>query len=420
MITMKEQIIDRLTRYVKIDTQSDPNSQSTPSTDKQWDLLRLLENELQAFGLSTDIDEYGYLFATLESNVDYEVPTVGFLAHVDTSPDFNATNVQPQIIDNYDGQALQLGETNRVLNPNVFPELNQVIGHTLMVTDGTSLLGADDKAGVVEIMEGIQYLIEHPEIKHGRIRVGFTPDEEIGRGPHKFDVSRFNADFAYTMDGSQFGELQFESFNAAEATVTCHGVNVHPGSAKNAMVNAISLGQQFNSLLPPSEVPERTEGYEGFYHLMSFEGNVEKATLQYIIRDHDRKQFDLRKKRMMEIRDDINTHYEDFPVKVDVHDQYYNMAEKIQPLKHIIDIPKRVFAKLDIEPNTEPIRGGTDGSQLSFMGLPTPNIFTGCGNFHGPFEYASIDVMEKAVQVVVGIAEAVSYTHLTLPTSDLV
>ena len=336
------------------------------------------------------------------------MPTVGFLAHVDTSPDFNATNVQPQIIDNYDGQALQLGETNRVLNPNVFPELNQVIGHTLMVTDGTSLLGADDKAGVVEIMEGIQYLIEHPEIKHGRIRVGFTPDEEIGRGPHKFDVSRFNADFAYTMDGSQFGELQFESFNAAEATVTCHGVNVHPGSAKNAMVNAISLGQQFNSLLPPSEVPERTKGYEGFYHLMSFEGNVEKATLQYIIRDHDRKQFDLRKKRMMEIRDDINTHYEDFPVKVDVHDQYYNMAEKIQPLKHIIDIPKRVFAKLDIEPNTEPIRGGTDGSQLSFMGLPTPNIFTGCGNFHGPFEYASIDVMEKAVQVVVGIAEEVA------------
>lgn len=405
---MKEQIINRLTRYVKIDTQSDPNSQSTPSTDKQWDLLRLLENELQAFGLSTDIDEYGYLFATLESNVDDEVPTVGFLAHVDTSPDFNATNVQPQIIDNYDGQALQLGDTHRVLNPSVFPELNQVVGHTLMVTDGTSLLGADDKAGVVEIMEGIKYLIDHPEIKHGRIRVGFTPDEEIGRGPHKFDVARFNADFAYTMDGSQLGELQFESFNAAEATVTCHGVNVHPGSAKNAMVNAINLGQQFNSLLPPSEVPERTEGYEGFYHLMSFEGNVEKATLQYIIRDHDKKQFDLRKKRIMEIRDDINTHYEDFPVKVDVHDQYYNMAEKIKPLQHIIDIPKRVFAKLDIEPNTEPIRGGTDGSQLSFMGLPTPNIFTGCGNFHGPFEYASIDVMEKAVQVVVGIAEEVA------------
>lgn len=295
MITMKAQIIDRLTRYVKIDTQSDPNSESTPSTEKQWDLLRLLESELQTLGLSTDIDEYGYLFATLESNVDYDVPTIGFLAHVDTSPDFNATGVNPQIIENYDGQALQLGKTNRVLNPSVFPELNHLIGHTLMVTDGTSLLGADDKAGVVEIMEGIKYLIEHPEIKHGRIRIGFTPDEEIGRGPHKFDVERFNADFAYTMDGSQFGELQFESFNAAEATVTCHGVNVHPGSAKNAMVNAISLGQQFNSLLPPKEVPERTEGYEGFYHLMKFEGNVEKATLQYIIRDHDKKEFDLRK-----------------------------------------------------------------------------------------------------------------------------
>ena len=286
---MKAQIIDRLTRYVKIDTQSDPNSESTPSTEKQWDLLRLLESELQTLGLSTDIDEYGYLFATLESNVDYDVPTIGFLAHVDTSPDFNATGVNPQIIENYDGQALQLGKTNRVLNPSVFPELNHLIGHTLMVTDGTSLLGADDKAGVVEIMEGIKYLIEHPEIKHGRIRIGFTPDEEIGRGPHKFDVERFNADFAYTMDGSQFGELQFESFNAAEATVTCHGVNVHPGSAKNAMVNAISLGQQFNSLLPPKEVPERTEGYEGFYHLMKFEGNVEKATLQYIIRDHDKR-----------------------------------------------------------------------------------------------------------------------------------
>ncbi len=405
---MKQQIIDRLTRYVKIDTQSDPESQSTPSTSKQWDLLRLLESELQELGLTTDVDEYGYLFATLESNIENHVPTVGFLAHVDTSPDFNTSNVNPHIIDNYDGQAIKLGETNRILHPDVFPELKQNVGHTLMITDGTSLLGADDKAGVVEIMEGLKYLIEHPEISHGPIRVGFTPDEEIGRGPHKFDVARFNADFAYTMDGSQFGELQFESFNAAEATVTCHGVNVHPGSAKNAMVNAISLGQQFNSLLPAQEVPERTEGYEGFYHIMKFEGNVEKATLQYIIRDHDRQQFDIRKKRILEIRDDINNHFGDNPIKVDIHDQYYNMAEKIKPLPHIIDIPKRVFARLNIEPNTEPIRGGTDGSQLSFMDLPTPNIFTGCGNFHGPFEYASIDVMEKAVQVVVGIAEEVA------------
>lgn len=405
---MKAQLIDRLTRYVKIDTQSDPASSATPSTDKQWDLLNLLAQELEQMGVATDLDDNGYLFATLESNIDYDVPTVGFLAHVDTSPDFNATNVNPQLIESYDGEAIQLGDTSRVLDPAVFPELSNLKHHTLMITDGTSLLGADDKAGVVEIMEAIQYLLEHPEIKHGKIRIGFTPDEEIGRGPHKFDVKRFNADFAYTMDGSHFGELQYESFNAAEATVTCHGVNVHPGSAKNAMVNAIKLGEQFDSLLPDTEVPERTDGYEGFYHLMNFSGNVEKATLQYIIRDHDKKQFDLRKKRMLEIRDDINAHFENYPVKVDINDQYYNMAEKIVPLQHIIDIPKRVFAKLDITPNTEPIRGGTDGSQLSYMGLPTPNIFTGCGNFHGPYEYASIDVMEKAVQVIVGIVEEVA------------
>lgn len=408
---MKNQLIDRLTRYTTIDTQSDPKSTTTPSTEKQWDLLHLLEKELQQLGLPTDLDENGYLFATLESNIDADVPTVGFLAHVDTSPDFNASNVKPQIIENYDGKPYKLGNTKGVLDPKVFPELNSLVGHTLMVTDGTSLLGADDKAGIVEIMEAICYLQEHPEIKHGTIRIGFTPDEEIGRGPHKFDVDRFNADFAYTMDGSQYGELQYESFNAAEAIITCHGVNVHPGSAKNAMVNAIRLGEQFDSLLPDSEVPERTEGYEGFYHLMNFEGTVEKATLQYIIRDHDKKQFELRKKRILEIRDDINAHFENYPVKVDISDQYFNMAEKILPLPHIIDIPKRVFAKLDIPANTEPIRGGTDGSQLSFMGLPTPNIFTGCGNFHGPYEYASIDVMEKAVQVIIGIVEDIAENH---------
>ncbi|HGO3707713.1 TPA: peptidase T [Staphylococcus aureus] len=408
---MKNQLIDRLTRYTTIDTQSDPKSTTTPSTEKQWDLLHLLEKELQQLGLPTDLDENGYLFATLESNIDVDVPTVGFLAHVDTSPDFNASNVKPQIIENYDGKLYKLGNTKRVLDPKVFPELNSLVGHTLMVTDGTSLLGADDKAGIVEIMEAICYLQEHPEIKHGTIRIGFTPDEEIGRGPHKFDVDRFNADFAYTMDGSQYGELQYESFNAAEAVITYHGVNVHPGSAKNAMVNAIRLGEQFDSLLPDSEVPERTEGYEGFYHLMNFEGTVEKATLQYIIRDHDKKQFELRKKRILEIRDDINAHFENYPVKVDISDQYFNMAEKILPLPHIIDIPKRVFAKLDIPANTEPIRGGTDGSQLSFMGLPTPNIFTGCGNFHGPYEYASIDVMEKAVQVIIGIVEDIAENH---------
>ncbi|PTF16588.1 peptidase T [Staphylococcus devriesei] len=406
---MKEQIIDRLSRYVKIDTQSNPESSTTPSTDKQWDLLRLLQQELIELGLDTELDDNGYLFATVESNIDTEVPTIGFLAHVDTSPDFNATNVNPQIVENYDGKPINLGDTGRVLSQETFPELKKLKGHTLMITDGTSLLGADDKAGVVEIMEAVEYLKSHPEIKHGRIRIAFTPDEEIGRGPHKFDVERFDADFAYTMDGSEFGELQYESFNAAEAKISTHGVNVHPGSAKNIMVNALSLGHQFHSLLPASEVPERTEGYEGFYHLMKFEGNVEKATLQYIIRDHDRDAFESRKKKLLEIRDDINTHYEDFPVKVDIEDQYYNMAEKIEPHPYIIDIPKKVFADLDIEPNTDPIRGGTDGSQLSFKGLPTPNIFTGCGNFHGPFEYASIDVMEKAVQVIIGIAQEVTH-----------
>ncbi|OEK66723.1 peptidase T [Staphylococcus equorum] len=408
---MKTDIIDRLTRYVTIDTQSDPESNTTPSTEKQWNLLNLLNDELTDLGLETDIDEQGYLFATLESNVDEALPTVGFLAHVDTSPDFNASNVNPQIIENYDGQPIKLGETSRILSQDVFPAMKHVEGHTLMVTDGTSLLGADDKAGVVEIMEAIKYLTEHPEVKHGPIRIAFTPDEEIGKGPHAFDVERFNADFAYTMDGSEFGELQYESFNAAEAIVTCHGVNVHPGSAKNAMINAILLGQQFNSLLPQNEVPERTEDYEGFYHLMKMNGDVEKTTLHYIIRDHDRNHFELRKKRLVEIKNDINTHYTDAPIEIEINDQYYNMGEKIKPNPHVIDIPKRVFEKLEIPANTAPIRGGTDGSQLSYMGLPTPNIFTGCANFHGPFEYASIDVMEKAVDVIVGIAQEVVNTY---------
>lgn len=404
---MKSQIIERLTRYVTIDTQSDSESTTTPSTAKQWDLLRVLESELQAFGLTTDVDDNGYLFATLDSNVSYELPIVGFLAHVDTSPDFNATNVNPQIIQEYDGTPIKLGDTNRVLSQETFPAMKNVEGHTLMITDGTSLLGADDKAGVVEIMEALKYLIDHPEIKHGPIRVGFTPDEEIGRGPHKFDVDRFNAAFAFTMDGSELGELQYESFNAAEAIVTAYGVNVHPGSAKNAMINALSLGHQYHSLLPQNEVPERTEGYEGFYHLMQFNGDVEKASLHYIIRDHDSKNFDVRKKHMIELKETINDHYEDDPITVNINDQYYNMGEQINQNPHVIEIAKRAFNNLDIVPNTDPIRGGTDGSQLSFKGLPTPNIFTGCANFHGPFEYASIDVMEQAVHVVVNIAQEV-------------
>ena len=323
---MKEQLIDRLKRYAEIDTQSNPDSEATPSTEKQWDLLNVLKQELENLGLETDLDDNGYLFATLESNIAKEVPTVGFLAHVDTSPDFNATNVKPQIIENYDGKPIQLGDTDRELNQTVFPALKSVEGHTLMITDGTSLLGADDKAGVAEIMTALNYLVEHPEVKHGRIRVAFTPDEEIGRGPHKFDVARFGADFAYTMDGSQYGELQFESFNAAEATITCHGVNVHPGSAKDVMVNAIKLGERFDSQLPQDEVPEETEGYEGFFHLMNFNGTTEKAQLKYIVRDHDRNRFEARKALLEDIKNEINADYSNNPVEVEVHDQYFNMA----------------------------------------------------------------------------------------------
>ncbi|QLK86940.1 peptidase T [Staphylococcus sp. 17KM0847] len=400
---MKDAIIERLTRYVTINTQSDPNSDTTPSTSQQWDLLRLLEEELKDLGLETDIDSHGYLFATLPANVDTKIPTIGFLAHVDTSPDFNADNVRPQIIDYYDGGVIQLGTSERYIDPEVFPDMQKVKGHTLMTTDGTSLLGADDKAGVVEIMEALHYLVKHPDVPHGRIRVAFTPDEEIGRGPHRFDVQRFDADFAYTMDGSQLGELQFESFNAAEAVVTFEGVNVHPGSAKNKMVNALNLATMFNQRLPESEVPEHTEGYEGFFHLMQLEGNVEKATSQYIIRDHDRTKFEGRKQQLINIQRDLNARYSYQPVNIVINDQYHNMAEQIKPYPHIIDLPKAVFADLGITPNTAPIRGGTDGSQLSFMGLPTPNIFTGCDNFHGPYEYASIDVMVQAVQVIIGI-----------------
>ncbi len=405
---MKEQIIERLTRYTKINTQSDPNSESTPSTTRQWDLLHLLEKELSAMGLQTDLDDQGYLFATLEANIEVPVPTIGFLAHVDTSPDFNAANVNPQIVDNYDGGIIKLGTSGREINPEVFPDIVKVKGHTLMTTDGTSLLGADDKAGVVEIMEALCYLLDHPEIKHGRIRVGFTPDEEIGRGPHQFDVERFDADFAYTMDGSQLGELQYESFNAAEATISFEGVNVHPGSAKDKMVNALNLANIFHQSLPAQEVPEHTDGYEGFFHLMQMNGNVEKVTSQYIIRDHDRTSFENRKQTLIEIQEKINEQYYYNPVNLVIHDQYHNMAEKIIPLQHIIDIPKAVYKDLGITPNTAPIRGGTDGSQLSFMGLPTPNLFTGCDNFHGPYEYASIDVMEKAVQVIIGIVQKVA------------
>jgi len=399
---LKQQIIERLTRYVKIDTQSDAFSESTPSTDKQWDLLRLLEAEIQALGLDVSIDDKGYLMATLPANTDKKVPVIGLLAHVDTATDFTGTNVSPQVIDNYDGEDITLS-SSLVIDTATFPELKNYKGHTLMTTDGTTLLGADNKAGITAIMESVIYLQAHPEIKHGDIRFAFTPDEEIGRGPHHFDVARFAADFAYTIDGGRLGELQYESFNAAGVEARFYGVNVHPGSAKDKMINALTLGIEFNSALPVDEVPEKTDNYEGFYHLMAMEGSVEEAVLRYIIRDHDKEKFAARKALMEQAAKDIAVKYGDDKVKLTIEDQYFNMGEKITPHPELIEIPQQVMNELGIEPIVEPIRGGTDGSQLSYMGLPTPNIFTGADNFHGPYEFASIDDLEKSVQTIVGI-----------------
>ena len=404
---MKQDIIDRLTRYVTIDTQSNPESTTTPSTEKQWDLLNLLNDELTDLGLETDIDEQGYLFATLDSNVDIDLPTVGFLAHIDTSPDFNASHVNPQIIDNYDGTPIQLGKTNRTLSQDVFPAMKNVEGHTLMITDGTSLLGADDKAGVVEIMEALKHLTSHPEIKHGRIRVAFTPDEEIGKGPHAFDVERFNADFAYTMDGSQFGELQYESFNAAGAKVHIQGKNVHPGTAKNQMVNALTLAMKLNEQLPELEVPEHTENREGFFHLTSMSGTVEEAELSYIIRDHDRKKFEKRKQLLINAIDQLNESFDQKRLTIEMKDQYYNMREVIEEDMRAVEVAQKAMESLKIDPIIEPIRGGTDGSKISFMGLPTPNLFAGGENFHGRYEFVAVESMQAAAEVIQKIIELV-------------
>lgn len=401
---MKQQLIDRLSRYVKIDTQSDASSSTTPSTEKQWDLIRLLEQEITALGLEVSVDDKGYLMATLPANTTKDVPVLGLLAHVDTATDFTGTNVSPQIIDSYDGNDIHL-PSGLVISTEVFPELALYKGHTLMTTDGTTLLGADNKAGVTEIMESIIYLQQHPEIKHGEIRFAFTPDEEIGRGPHHFDVERFGAQFAYTIDGGRRGELQYESFNAAQADITFKGVNVHPGSAKDKMVNALTTAMKFHAALPADEVPEKTDGYEGFYHLVEMSGSVEEAKLQYIIRDHDKEKFADRKQTMLQAAEQIKKTLGEDSVEITINDQYFNMGEKITPHPDLIDIPLEVMKSLNIEPIVEPIRGGTDGSQLSYMGLPTPNIFTGAENFHGPYEYVSIDDMEKSVQTIIGIAQ---------------
>lgn len=402
---MKEKVIERLIRYAKIDTQSDFTSNSTPSTPKQFNLLNILKDELAEIGLTEiTLDDNGYLFATLPANTDKEVPTIGFLAHVDTTPDFTGTNVNPQRIDNYDGGDIQLNDEIK-MSPDYFPNLKNYVGDTLITTDGTTLLGADDKAGIAEIMTAMEYLIEHPEIKHGKIRVAFTPDEEIGRGPHHFDVEAFGADFAYTMDGGPLGELQYESFNAAGATVVTKGTNVHPGTAKDTMVNSITMAIEFQNQLPKDAVPEKTELYEGFIHLMDFQGSVEKTTLSYIIRDHDRQKFEEKKELFLNLEKKFKEQYGEDAISVELKDQYYNMKEKIEPVFEIVEVAKKAMENLNIVPNTEPIRGGTDGSQLSYMGLPTPNIFAGGENMHGKFEFVSGETMEKATQVILEIVK---------------
>ncbi|MEK4243905.1 peptidase T [Psychrobacillus sp. FSL K6-2684] len=403
---MKEILIERLTRYAKIDTQSNASSTSCPSTEGQWDLLHLLEKELAELGMEEiTLDENGYLFASLPANTDKEVATIGFLAHVDTATDYTGKNVNPQLIENYDGQDIQLNDQT-VMSVTDFPELKQYVGQTLMTTDGTTLLGADNKAGIAIIMTAMEYFLQNPEVKHGKIRVAFTPDEEIGRGPHKFDVERFEAKYAYTMDGGPLGELQYESFNAAGVKVTTHGKSVHPGSAKGKMVNSITMATKFQSHMPTDAVPEKTDGNEGFIHLMNFNGDVEKSELSYIIRDHDREKFEAKKQLFQDTAEKIIAEYGEKAITVDVKDQYYNMGEKITPVMEIVDIAKNVMVALDIEPLIIPIRGGTDGSQLSFMGMPTPNIFTGGENYHGKYEYISVDAMEKATEVMKGIIQS--------------
>lgn len=405
MNRMKEEIITRFTTYAKIDTQSNEESETTPSTPGQWDLLHLLENELREIGMEdVVIDENGYLMATLPANTDKDVPVIGFLAHVDTATDFTGKNVNPQLIENFDGQDIVLNEKlHVVLSATDFPELSNYKGHTLITTDGTTLLGADNKAGIAEIVTAMNYLIKHPEIKHGTIRIAFTPDEEIGRGPHKFDVKRFNAAYAYTVDGGPLGELQYESFNAAAAKVTFNGNSVHPGTAKNKMVNAGKMAAEFINKFPEKEAPEHTEGYEGFYHLISVNGDVEKAEVYYIIRDFDKQSFEARKAKIESFVEEMKSKYGASSVALKLNDQYYNMRDKIEPVKEIVTIAHQAMENLGITPIVEPIRGGTDGSQLSYMGLPTPNLFTGGENFHGKFEYISVDNMEKAVQVIVEI-----------------
>ena len=400
-------LVERFLRYVSFDTQSDENTGVTPSTPKQMVFAQYLKGELEALGLEDiELDENGYLYATLPANTDKDVPVIGFIAHMDTSPDMSGAGVTPRIVHGYDGSDIVLcEEENIVLAPSQFPELLDHKGEDLIVTNGKTLLGADDKAGIAEIVSAVVYLQEHPEIKHGKIRIGFNPDEEIGMGAHKFDVEKFGCQWAYTMDGGEVGELEFENFNAAAAKVIVKGRNVHPGYAKNKMINAIRVANEFMSLLPAEETPEATEGYEGFYHVVGIEGEVEQATISYIIRDHDRAKFEARKESMKAWGEAINAKYGAGTVTVELKDQYYNMRQQIEPVMHVIDVAFKAMEEAGVTPKVKAIRGGTDGAQLSFKGLPCPNIFAGGLNFHGRYEFVPIQSMEKAMMVVVKIAE---------------
>lgn len=400
-------VIERFLKYVTFDTQSDESTGVTPSTSKQMVFAQYLKTELEELGLKDiSLDENGYLFATLPSNVDHEVPVVGFIAHMDTSPDMSGENVKPRIVEKYDGKDIPLcAEENIILSPANFPELLDHVGEDLIVTDGHTLLGADDKAGIAEIVGAVAYLIAHPEIKHGDIRIGFNPDEEIGLGAHKFDVKKFGAKWAYTMDGGEVGELEFENFNAAAAKIRVKGRNVHPGYAKNKMINSLLVANEYASLLPADETPGTTEGYEGFYHLIGMEGEVENTVLSYIVRDHDREKFEARKQALLDYAAQLNEKYGEGTVTVELKDQYYNMRQQVEPLMHIIDIAFAAMQEAGVTPKVKAIRGGTDGAQLSFKGLPCPNIFAGGLNFHGRYEFVPVQSIEKAMNVVVKIAE---------------
>ncbi len=400
-------LVERFLKYVSFDTQSSEESETTPSTPKQLVLAKYLKEELEALGLQEVLlDENGYLYATLPANTDKKVPTIGFIAHMDTSPDMSGENVRPRIVKQYDGGDIVLCEADKIiLSPKQFPELLDHVGEDLIVTDGHTLLGADDKAGIAEIVSAIVYLMEHPEIKHGKIRLGFTPDEEIGRGADKFDVKLFGCDWAYTMDGGEVGELEFENFNAAAAKLTFKGRNVHPGYSKNKMINSMLVANEFINLLPANETPAHTEGYEGFYHLVGMQGDVELSTLSYIIRDHDRAKFEARKAEMEKQTAVINACYGEGTATLELRDQYYNMREKIEPVMHIIDLAFKAMEEVGVKPAVKAIRGGTDGARLSFEGLPCPNIFAGGLNFHGRYEFLPIPSLEKACRVVSKIAE---------------